>query len=502
MSDELRWLSATELRRRIGAREISPIEVVTACVQRIEALDGIFHAFITVAAGQALEQARRAEAAVQRSEALGPLHGVPVALKDELWTADMRSTGGSMLFGRFLPERDGVAVARLRRAGAIVIGKTNMPEFAAWPRSKTRLAGEAVNPWDPTRIAGASSGGSAAAVAAGMVPIAIGSDGGGSTRIPSALCGVVGLYPTPGRVPSYGSFSYSPAGSLGPIARDATDVAVVQSVIAGPHRGDGGALTEDAPDVLAALERGVGGVRIAWSADFGRIPVDARVASAGSGALEALVSLGATVESTPARVEHPWGDGELMVGLQKEVAGGHWDLDDELTIPDTTAEQAWMWELFRGQLPLTADPRFEALCRRHADLLTPPSRLRYNAAPGADASTPAGPTPEELRTSMEAILKGCDVLCTPTMATVAPVAPDGWATPYGDPYMGTNFTFIANSTGCPAASVPTGLVDGLPVAVQVIGRPGDEATVLQVCHAIETVTGGTRRPPEAAASPQ
>jgi Asp-tRNA(Asn)/Glu-tRNA(Gln) amidotransferase A subunit family amidase len=501
VSDELRWLSATELGRRIGDREISPVEVVTACVERIEVLDQTFHAFITVAAGQALDQARRAEAAVQRGDVLGPLHGVPVALKDELWTSDMRSTGGSLLFGRFVPERDGVAVERLRQAGAIVIGKTNMPEFAAWPRSKTRLGDEAVNPWDPARIAGASSGGSAAAVAAGMVPIAIGSDGGGSTRIPSALCGVVGLYPTPGRVPSYGSFSYSPAGSLGPIARDVTDIAVVESVIAGPHRGDGGSLSEEAPDVLAALGRGVGGLRIAWSDDFGRIPVDERIAAAGWGALDSLASLGAIVELTPARIEHPWGDGEVLVGLQKAVADGHWDLDDELPLPDLSSEQSWMWDVFRGHLPLTADPRFEALCRRHADLLTPPSRLRYDTAPGAGTSTSEGPTPEELRSSMEAVLETHDVLCSPTMATVAPVAPVGWATPYGDPYMGTNFTFIANSTGCAAASVPTGLVEGLPVAVQVIGRPGDEATVLRVCHAIETVTGGTRRPPNATAPP-
>ena len=197
MVEELTWKSARELRRLIAERQISPVDVVAACLARIEALDPTLHAFITVVGDRALDDAKAAEAAVQRGDALGPLHGVPVALKDEAWTADIPSTGGSLLFQRFVPSHDGTVTARLRRAGAIVIGKTNLPEFAAWPRSKTRLAGEAVNPWDTTRISGASSGGSAAAVAAGMVPLAIGSDGGGSTRIPSAFCGVVGLFPTP-----------------------------------------------------------------------------------------------------------------------------------------------------------------------------------------------------------------------------------------------------------------------------------------------------------------
>src|SRR5436190_16437438 len=249
MVDELRWTSARELRRLIAERQISPVDVITACLARIEALEPMLHAFITVVGDRALDDAKRAEAAVQRGDELGPLHGVPIALKDEAWTADIPSTGGSLLFKRFVPSHDGTVTERLRRVGAVVIGKTNLPEFAAWPRSKSRLAGESVNPWDTTRISGASSGGSAAAVAAGIVPLAIGSDGGGSTRIPSALCGVVGLFPTPGRVPSYGSFSYSTEGSLGPIGRNVGDIAVLQQVIAGPDPRDALATTQPAPDV-------------------------------------------------------------------------------------------------------------------------------------------------------------------------------------------------------------------------------------------------------------
>ncbi len=207
-----------------------------------------------------------------------------------------------------MPSRDGTVAERLRRAGAIIIGKTNMPEFAAWPRSKNRIAGESVNPWDAKRISGASSGGSAAAVVAGMVPLAVGSDGGGSTRIPSALCGAVGLYPSPGRVPSYGSFSYTPAGSMGPIGREVADVALMQHVIAGPDRRDAAAMTEQAPEVLSGLDSGVQGLRVVWSSDFGRIPVDARVAAVAAEAVNALSSADVSIDETEAVLEHPWGE--------------------------------------------------------------------------------------------------------------------------------------------------------------------------------------------------
>ena len=384
------------------------------------------------------------------------------------------------------------AVTRWHRHGAAAARRSDRDrqdqpaEFAAWPRSKTRLAGEAVNPWDTARISGASSGGSASAVAAGMVPLAIGSDGGGSTRIPSAFCGVFGLFPTPGRVPSYGSFSYSPEGSLGPIGRDVADIAVLQQVIAGPDPRDALAITQPAPDVVTALDSGVDAFRIAWSPDFGRIPVDPRIAAAGRDALETAATAGAVVEEISSRLEHPWGDGALLADLQAAVAAGTWNLDcDDADIPDTSTEQQWMWPVFGSEVPLTATPEFRALCTRYRHLLTPPSQITYQASSAPVMTSAQLPTAEELKSAMNAVFAAHDVICSPTMATVAPVAPAGWATPYADPYMGTNFTFIANSTGCPAASVPCGLVDGLPVGLQVIGRPGDEATVLRVCRVLE-----------------
>jgi Asp-tRNA(Asn)/Glu-tRNA(Gln) amidotransferase A subunit family amidase len=500
VGDELTGMSASELAEVIAAGRVSPVEVIEALLERIDDLDPVLHAFVTVDAERALEAARQAEAAVQRHSELGPLHGVPVALKDETWTRGMAATAGSLLFKRFFPSRSGTVSERLERAGAVVIGKTNMPEFAAWPRSKSRVAGEALNPWDLTRISGASSGGSAAAVAAGLVPVAIGSDGGGSTRIPSALCGTVGLFPTPGRVPSYGSFSYSPFGSLGPIARTVRDVALVQQVIAGPDPRDATALSEPAPDVLATLESSVEGIRVAWTPDFGRIDVDPRIAAAGRALLDLVAGRGVRVDDLDTRIEHPWGDGSAFAERQQAVMAATWELDPDPDIPDISPEQEWMWKVFATDTPLCATAEFQDLCRRHIHLLTPPAQITYRTIARPDDTHDSMPEISVLRAAMEAVHARYDVICSPTMARVAPVAQPGWATPYPDAYMGTDFTFIANTTGCSAASVPSALVDGLPAGLQVIGRPGDEATVLRVCRALETVAPLLGRPPIAAVS--
>ena len=488
MENEFRWTTARALRELVARRSASPLEIVEACLATIGELDPVLRAFITVAADRAIDEARSAAEAVARGVPLGPLHGVPVALKDEAWTADMPSTAGSLIFKRFVPSRDGTVAERLRRAGAIIVGKANMPEFAAWPRSKNRIAGESVNPWDTRRISGASSGGSAAAVVAGMVPLAVGSDGGGSIRIPSALCGAVGLYPSPGRVPSYGSFSYTPAGSMGPMGRDVADVALMQQVIAGPDSRDASAMTEEAPEVLAGLDSGVEGLRAVWSSDFGRIPVDSRVAAVAAEALMELSRAGVSIEETEAVLEHPWGDAAAITADQDAVAAAGWPTEvpyDETDIPDLSAEEEWMWEVFSDTVPFTASESFQQLRARYVPLLTPPAQVAARGPAPAAAAPP--PSAESLRRAMEAVLSDRDVLCSPTMAVTAPVAPEGWGTAYADGYMGTNFTFIANALGCAAISVPCGLVDGLPVGLQFIGRPGDEAKVLRFARALEVI---------------
>ena len=389
MVDELTWTSARELRRLIADRQISPVDVVAACLARIEALDPTLHAFITVAGERALDDAKHAEAAVQRGDALGPLHGIPVALKDEAWTADIPSTGGSLLFKRFVPSHDGTVTERLRRAGAIVIGKTNMPEFAAWPRSKTRLAGESVNPWDITRISGASSGGSAAAVAAGMVPLAIGSDGGGSTRIPSAFCGVVRPLPHPGsraqlrqlqlqhrRKPGAdrsrrrrhraAATGHRRTGSAGRARHHATRAGRRQRAVR-----LGG---DDAAHRLVSRLRS----DPRRSPHRGRRP--GRVGEDGGGRRRRS-------RRSPAASSIRGATARCWPTCRPRSRPEAWNLDDaDVDIPDTSPEQQWMWATFGGPVPLDRHAGVpSALCRRYRHLLTPPSQLTYQAPASAPA---------------------------------------------------------------------------------------------------------------------
>lgn len=493
--DDLAWTPAWKLRELVGAGDLSPVELIDACLARIDAVDPQVHSLVTVAAEQAREQALAAADAVARRQPLGPLHGIPVALKDELWTRGIASTGGSAVFSRFVPARDGTVAERLRAAGAIIVAKSALPEFATWPRTKTRLGPETVNPWDSRRIPGASSGGSAAAVAAGLFPIAIGSDGGGSIRIPSALCGVFGLFPTPGSVPCYGSFSYATGGSMGPITRDVRDAALVQAVIAGPDARDGWALTTVPEDPRLTLDDGVEGMRIGWSRDFGRVSVQSGISELVEQAVALLSSNGAHVEEIRALIEHPWGDAEGMAMIQAAAAGQHWDdAWDAADAPSMDGEEEWLWSLFAAGTPVLEDERFRQFCLDHLDLLAPNNKLlmSYNG-PTEDVEGVA--RHERMSMQLLGLLDRYDVVCSPTMPVVAPLIPPGWAAPYADSYMGTNFTFIANSLGCPAASIPCGLVDGMPVGMQVIGRPGDEANVLRVCRAYEAARPTFPRPP-------
>ncbi len=492
-ASDLTWLSVRELRHLIVSKWVSAREVTKHFLDRIERLEPQLHAFVHVDAEGALAAADAADAAVKRGDTLGPLHGVPIAIKDNLWVKDMPATCGSLIFASFRPSFDGTVAERLRAAGAIIIGKTNMPEFAAWPRSNSHVGGESVNPWDRTRIAGASSGGSSAAVASAMVPVAIGTDGGGSIRIPSALCGLVGLLPTLGRVPDYGGFHCSPGGSAGPMARSVADAALVQQVLAGhdPRIKTDQRLAE--VDVLAGLDSGVKDLRIAWSRDFGHLAPDPLVADMAAGALGMLDDAGAVVAEIADHIPHPWGDdGAMMAPIQEAVGSGGYATVPEGRIPDTQFAESWLAEA--SAVPgrtVFKIPEFQKLYAAHSGLLSPPQRLLANVRPAKGNP----PSPEELRVIMDRIFETHEVLCSPTMAVVAPVAPQSWAQPYPDHFMGTNFTFIANATARPAVTVPCGFVRDLPVGLQIIGRPGDEPTVMRVARAVEEALGPPPRPP-------
>lgn len=488
---ELNWRTATELRALIGRSELSPVDLVHACLAQIDRLDPDLHAFVIVDREGALEAARQAEAAVRRGEPLGPLHGIPVAIKDDVWAKGLPATLGSLLFARFVPSQDGTVVRRLREAGAIIIGKTNLPEFVSWPRSRNFAAGEARNPWDRSRIPGASSGGSAVALAAGMVPLAIGTDGGGSVRIPSAFCGLVGMLPTIGRVPDHGGFLCSPMSSAGPMARNVEDMTLLLQVISGPETATPWALPDPAPDFRASLGQGVEGLRIAWSPDFGHIAVDPEIVAASQPVLDALARSGAVVERIADVIPHPWGDGRLMADTYRAAAeAGEVPFPDG-EIPETNfIEDTVRACTERGEGFFSA-PQVAELVGRHIDLLTPPSRIfMSNGQPDVPL-----PSEAELGAAIDRVFGDHDLLCSPTMPWIACEIPEGWASPCPDDYSNTNFTFIANATRRPAISVPCGLVRGLPIGFQIIGRHGDESTLLRAASAIEQALPSLPRPP-------
>jgi aspartyl-tRNA(Asn)/glutamyl-tRNA(Gln) amidotransferase subunit A len=460
---------AWRIAELIRAGEVAALAVTRASLERIARFDPQVHAFITVTAEEALADADMADAAVGAGKPLGPLHGVPIAVKDELWTRGVRTTAGSLAFEHFVPEEDGAAMARLRAAGAILVGKTNVPEFMCWSRTANNLGPETVNPWDPRRSPGASSGGSGAALATGMVPLAIGSDGGGSIRIPAALCGVHGLFPTPGRVPDTGSFSYSPIASLGPMARDVRDLALALDVMAGPDGRDQRKVPA-ASNYIEALDKGIDGLRCAWTADFGHIQTQPGLPEAIRRAIGPIEQAGATIIPLDTAFEDFWDVLRSTGDVLAEVDG-------------------------IAGVPFTRSAIFLERCRK-------PENFARLTPFGQGAAMAEPPSAEErdmaicricaLRARVEALFDRFDVILSPTMQTTAPLLPEGLADPY--PYApmccGTHFTSVANLCRLPAASIACGLFEGLPMAVQVIAAHGREDVVLSICAALERAMPG------------
>ena len=329
---DLCFTPATELVRLFRARRTSPLEVMQALLARIDAVNPTVNAIVTLARDSALDEARRATAALRRGSRLGPLHGVPVAIKDVTPTRGLRTTYGSTLFAEHVPSEDAVVVERLKQAGAIVIGKTNTPEFAFGPNTVNRVFGATRNPWNPDLTSGGSSGGSAVALATGMCPLAEGTDLGGSLRGPASFCGVVGFRTTPGLIPRYpdalGWDSYSVEG---PMARTVADTALMLSVMAGPDDRTPTSYESDARVFVAAVRRpSVKHWRLAWTPDLGGlVTVDPEVAAVCAAAVSAFTRLGARVEqASPDMSDVPeivrLTRGFLMVARHGEPRSGTW----------------------------------------------------------------------------------------------------------------------------------------------------------------------------------
>lgn len=458
-------LDAVELAELIRTRSLSPREVLAAHLERIEEVNPRLNAVVTLAA-DAEEQARAAELAVLRGDPLGPLHGVPFTIKDTFDTAGVRTTRGSRVFEDLVPDRDATAVARLKEAGGILLGKTNVPEFALWWETDNLIFGRTVNPWDAERTAGGSSGGEAAAIAAGLSPLGIGSDLGGSIRLPAHYCGVVGLKPTHGRVPLTGHFPETLLRYMhvGPLARKARDAGLALAIIAGSDRHDLFAPPVPAPappereSRLPSLRVGVPRTN-----SFG--PVDAEVCAVLDRAAKALLELGHEVEevAVPALESHDWNRRTTVIYLSEAL------------------------------------PYVEASLDGNRERLHPFLRQRLGGLPGTfEEYLECGLAVDELRRDLSAAFATYDLLLCPT----APV----WAPPHGateilidgeshTPRTSMRATIPFDLTGSPALTLPFGSSrEGLPIAIQLVGRHFDETTLVALAADLETLRDSTTGP--------
>ncbi len=465
----LPFLTISELAALIGTRQVSPVEVTEAYLERIDEVEERVNAFITMMTDEALEAARRAEQAIQAGQYLGPLHGVPIGLKDLFYTRGVRTTAGSQVkrWAEFVPKEDATVVARLRQAGAIILGKLNLHEFAAGATSYNPHYGPCRNPWDLSRITGGSSGGSGAAVAAGLCAAAMGTDTGGSVRIPAALCGVVGLKPTYGRVSRHGIVPL--AWSLdhaGPLTRSVRDAALVLNAIAGHDPRDPASAQVDVPDFTRHLDEGVRGLRVGVPREFFLDSAAREVRQAVERAIAVLAGLGAAVE--------------------------------EVSLPS-----ARMVPLFHSVISMSEAATYhEEVIRYYANELTPNVRQRFETGAMLPAVhyIRAQRARALVRQEMASVLEQVDVLATPAAPITAPeIGQETVTTDHGEEPVLTllsRFTSPFNDAGNPACTVPCGFDGtGLPIGLQVAGRAFDEATVLRVAHAYEQATEWHSRRP-------
>lgn len=463
----LAFTPATTLAEAIRTRRVSPVEVLDDVLERAERLQPTVHAFVTLDAERARDAARAAEAAVMRGDRLGPLHGLPVSVKDLEPTAGLRTTYGSRFFEDFVPDFDGGVASRLRAAGAILFGKTNTPHFGHKDMCDNLIGPPTRNPWNLERTSGASSGGAAAAIAAGIGPLAHGSDGAGSIRIPAALCGVFGFKPSLGRVPYWPNPDFWAARSHnGPLARSVRDAALMLNAIVGVDRRDPVSLDEPPRDWLAAVDRtDLKGLRVAWSEDFGYAAVDPEVRRQTAAAAARFAELGCVVEEVTPGWDNP-----------SQWAALLWDF----TFAARNEERA-------SQRPEWIEPSMMAMIEhgRHA------TALELGRATLARTAFY-----EQARMFMD----GYDLLLTPQMPCVA-WSVERWPSEIGGvPVPGMfdhlPFTYPFNLTGWPAASVPCGFnSEGLPIALQIVTGWHQDALCLQAAAAFEALQPWADRHP-------
>ena len=453
--DDLAYARAVDIARWIRAGDLTAREAVTASLDRIEAADARLHAFVDLAPEQALAAAAEADAAVSRGDSLGPLHGVPVAIKVQVQVRGMAFHRGSRLFADDVGERDAPAVERLKRAGAIIVGMTAMPEFGHLAFAHNPMGPTTRNPWSHAHTCGGSSSGSAVALAAGYVPLVLGSDGGGSIRIPASCCGVFGIKPSLGRVPYVPIVGGRDAVShLGPMSRSAADMALGLAVIAGPHDADLITLPPDEADYREAAVAGVDGARVAWAPQLGADVVDAEVVDICTAALDAFRAAGCEIASV------------------------------EPMLSDATREWATLFTtLLAAQVGHRMD---EVRAVSEASLL---AAAEAGLAVSGMEMMAAGSARRRLWDEMADLFARHDVVVTPTLLMPPlpidepggrPADPNVWAQRW------FRHVYPFNMTGQPAATVPAGVTrDGLPVGLQIVGARHADADVLRFAAAFD-----------------
>jgi len=451
----------SELAPRLRAREISPVDLTRTCLDRIEKLNPALTAFITVTAESALAEARTAEAEIQRGEWRGPLHGIPIALKDLIDTAGVRTTSASALHKDRVPIHDAEVVRRLRTAGAVIVGKNNLHEFAYGGSSLVSYFGDVHNPWNHAHISGGSSGGSAAAVTAGLAYAALGTDTAGSIREPAALCGCVGLKPTYGRVPSRGVIPLSLSlDHVGPLTSTVADAAIVLQAIAGYDSADLTTPNIPVADYVGALREDARPLRVGVLREYFFDDLDPEVAAAMELALKGI---------------------ETLVAEMKEV---------KLNVPTDRTLQAAESYAYHAENAGKTPELYQAETLR---------RIRSGEAITAAQYIKSRRELNEARRSIARVFADVDVLLSPTMPMPAPAIADLRATP--DALRPAEIKLLRNTRpfnvwGLPAISVPCGLTQsGLPIGLQIAGPHWREDLVLRLAHAYEQATAWHKRKP-------
>jgi len=463
--EDICFMSAFEMREKIKSQELSSIEITETIIERIKKINPIINAYCTPTFELARETAKKADEAVKRSETLGLLHGIPTSIKDLMQTKGIRTTFGSKLYEDFIPEQDDVAVQRLIASGCVILGKTNTPEFGAIALTNNKIFGETKNPWDIERNSGGSSGGAASAVAGGIGPLALGSDGGGSIRVPSSCCGVYGLKPTFGRIPSYPRIGihFISMDHYGPIVRYVKDAALMLNTLKGHHPGDFNSFPDDDIDYVKVIDDKPKKLKIGYSMTLGFWKaLDEEVKENVLNGVKKFEQFDWEVEEAELKIKNPDSSFKTLVSigyaydLQKDYNNRLEDLS-----PDLIGS-------IRLGLDNTAMNIGKARERR---------KLVYEI--------------------MYQYFKKYDVLITPTLP--CPAIKPGWSeTGTAFPTIGKKalnitswmtYTYPFNMTGLPAASIPSGWTkSGLPIGMQIIGKRYDEKTVLQVSKAFEEVS--------------